>query len=307
MQPNFEFGPELLDNTAKFSDPFFNRFTLRQAQRPLQLTDRIAKHYRFPTLYADVTCAIGIFHCSYERARAILPHPRLVPVRMPRGRALAVFSCYEYRNVMNVPPYNEIAMTIPVLAAPRLDVPVLPMLASRLFPEFGFYVFSMPVTSLENQIRGNKIWGLPKVTQAIDIQTRGGDCVTVAKDESGDPYFELRVPIRGTKTAFDVRTQLFSQLDGRMLQSETFFKASFQVTKFMTQLVTRGKPPRREYLKIGSGATATMLRQLDIEPHPFQLRFARHMNSAFDLPTPCIRLAEAPAAAAAADLQQQGA
>jgi hypothetical protein len=37
-------------------------------------------------------------------------------------------------------------------------------------------VFGMPVTSRENQLRGNKLWGLPKVTQQIDIEYQVVPC-----------------------------------------------------------------------------------------------------------------------------------
>lgn len=188
MKPTLEIPEGLLDNSASFRDPFFQRFRLRHAPRPLQLTDAITKDYLFPTLYADVTCAVGIFLCDYDRARALLPHPKLRPVRMTLGRSLVVFSCYEYRSVLGVPPYNEIAMTIPVLLDPKVDVPVLPMVLN-VFEAFGYYVFSMPVTSLENRIRGNEIWGLPKVTQEIDQYEEGGDCVTAARDDAGERYF----------------------------------------------------------------------------------------------------------------------
>src|SRR5262249_41250897 len=97
MKPTHEFAPELLDNTAVFRDPFFHRFRLRHAPRPLALSETVHKDYLFPTLYADVRCAIGIFHCDYQRAREILPHPAMKPVRMTRGRSLVAFSCYEYR------------------------------------------------------------------------------------------------------------------------------------------------------------------------------------------------------------------
>src|SRR3954451_14024187 len=106
MKANPDFGAELLDNSAQFNDPFFQRFRLRRAPRPLALTESITKDYLFPTLYADVRCAIGIFHCDYAKAHALLPHPAMKPVRMTMGRAIVAFSCYEYRNVLGVPPYN---------------------------------------------------------------------------------------------------------------------------------------------------------------------------------------------------------
>ena len=285
MKPTFDYGAPLLKNEAKFQDPFFQRFRLSKASVPFQLDEKISKSYLFPIFYADVTCAIGIFMCDYDKAQAILPHPRMKPVRMTRGRSVVVLACYEYKNVMNVMPYNEIAMMIPVMADPIVNVPVLPMVLP-FFRKFGYYVFGMPVTSKENQLRGNRIWGLPKVTREVDIFEQGGDCVGVAKEESGTPYVELRVPMRGSATEFDVTTSLYSLLDGHSVRSEVCFKGSFKVTKYMKCLARKGLKPDRSYLKIADSPSAQILRSLDIEEHPFQLRYARHMNSTLELPKP---------------------
>jgi len=295
MKATHEISPTLFENSALFRDPFFQRFDLRHAPRPLELSETISKDYLFPTLYADVTCAIGIFFCDYERARELMPHPAMRPVRMTLGRTLVVFSCYEYKNVLGILPYNEIAMSIPVMAAAPLDVPVLPMILGG-FPGFGFYVFGMPVTSRENQIRGNKIWGLPKVTQEIDIAEDPSDCVTTARDEDGRAYFTLRVPKAGKPTAFDVESFVYSRLGGRVLRGKTCFRATFNVTKYMQLLLRHGNAPDREYLTLGEGPQADVLKRLCIEPQPFQLRFARHMNAAFDRPDPSFQLSTMEAA-----------
>ncbi|MBI3557854.1 MAG: acetoacetate decarboxylase family protein [Deltaproteobacteria bacterium] len=284
MKANTEIVDRMPDNADKFLDPFFKRFELRHAPQPLQLNERVTKNYRFPTLYSDVTCAIGIFMCDYQQAKAILPHPGLRPVRMTKGRSLVVFSCYEYKNVMNVLPYNEISMMIPVLNEPKLDLPILPMVAAGFFPSMGYYVFSMPVTSKENQLRGNKIWGLPKVTEDIDVTEDRGDCVTVAHDSDGAAYFELRVPMAGAPSKFDVSTNLYSKLENRFLTSRTNFTASFNVNKHMGVLFKKGAKPDRPYLKLGNSPRSTLLRGLEIEEQPFQFRYAKHMNAAFDLP-----------------------
>jgi len=285
MKPTFDYGAPLLKNEAKFQDPFFQRFRLSKASVPFQLDEKISKSYLFPIFYADVTCAIGIFMCGYDNAQAILPHPRMKPVKMTQGRSVVVLACYEYKNVMNVMPYNEIAMMIPIMADPIVNIPVLPMVLP-FFRKFGYYVFGMPVTSKENQLRGNRIWGLPKVTREVDIFEQGGDCVGIAREESRTPYVELRVPMRGSVTEFDVRTNLYSQLGGDFLRSEVCFKGSFKVTKHMKCLARKGLKPDRPYLKIADTPSAQILRSLDIEEHPFQLRYARHMNSALDLPKP---------------------
>jgi hypothetical protein len=251
------------------------------------LTDTIKKDYLFPTFYGDVTCAMGIFLCSYQKAEKLIAeklHPKIKPVRITKGRALIAFSCYEYKNVMNVPPYNEIAMAIPIMVNARFSPAVLPMITN--FSHSGYYIAGMPVTSYENQLRGNKIWGLPKVTQDIDINREGADCVTIAYEDDKRPYFTLRVPTGGSPTVFDVSSFLYTRQGGEILRSETNFKARFNVTKHMGQLFSKGAMPDREYLALGDTPSARLLHELDIERHPFQFRYAEHMEACFDLPDP---------------------
>ncbi len=291
MEPNFDLTPTMPDNASLFEgDPFFGRFQLRHAPQPLELTPSIRKNYTFPTFYRDVTCAIGIFHCDYERAVRIMPDSRVRPVRMTRGRSLVIFSCYEYKQVLGVAPYNEIAMTIPVLAGGGLDLPVLPAIATQRFKHAGYYVFHMPVTSKENEIRGRTIWGLPKVTQAIRVRMDGRDCVTTAHEADGSSYFELRVPTTGRPREFDVNGNLYSSLGGKIVQSTTSFQSTFALIQYPSLLWRKRLQPDRRYLTIGDGPSAAVLRDLDLEEHPFQFRYSPSMRSAFDLPNPGFEL-----------------
>jgi len=283
MKPTYEIPPGLLDNVAAFGDPFYRRFTLRTASEPLQLNASVTKDYLFPTFYGDVTCALAIFLCPWERAAAMMPDQAMTPVKLPGGRAAVAFSCYEYKQVLGVAPYNEIAMTIPILVNPKVNVPLLPLI-TPWFKNFGYYVFSMPVTSLENQIRGVKIWGLPKAVQEIDIRTEGGDSVTTAFEGSGEEYFRLRVPTTGTMREFDVASNLYSIREGRLTQSETNFKAAFRVNKFSGMLFGKPPVPDRPYLALGDSPSGKALQDLQLDPHPFQLRYATGMTSCFDLP-----------------------
>ena len=268
MQPTFEIPQGLLENKDFFKDEFYQRFKLRTADAPLKLTDNISKDYLFPTFYGDVTCSIAIFMCPFEKAQKILPHPSMKPVKMPRGRALVLFSNYVYRNVLGVPPYNEIAMTIPIMMNPKINVPVLPMI-TPWFKEFGFYVFSMPVTSLENQIRGEKIWGLPKVVQEIEIDDQESQVVTSAREENGEVYYELNVPKVGTPTHFDVGSNLYSLKDGQFLQSATHFKGTFKVKKHMSLLFRKDVKADRNYLKLGDTPSGKFLKELEMDGYSF--------------------------------------
>lgn len=286
MKANFDIPAGLLDNGQLFQNDFFRRFTLRHAERPLKLTDTVSKDYLFPTFYGDVTCAIAIFLCSYQKAAELLSReldPLVRPVRMPGGRSLVAFSCYEYKNVMGVAPYNEIAVAVPVMVNARFNPPLLPMILSS-FRHFGYYIAAMPVTSHENTLRGNHIWGLPKVTRQIDMDREGNDCITTAREENGEPYLTIRVETDGSPSSFDVSSYLYTRLEGEFLRSRTCFQARFNVKKFMNLLFKKGQRPSREYIRIGNTPSAAVLRELEIEEHPFQFRYAEHMSSCFDLP-----------------------
>lgn len=284
-------NPEFLDNRDRFSDPFFKRFTLHKRSTPLQLTDDISKDYNFPTFYGNVTCSQAIFLCNYEKARELMPHPKMKPINMLGGRSLVAAASYIYRDVINVAPYNEIALTIPVMVDASVNVPILPMLIDK-FKAFGFYVFNMPVTSLENQIRGRKIWGLPKVVHDIDITVRNGNCETTATDENGNDYLVIRTPTAGKPTEFDVAANLYSRLHDQLLQSPTHFKATFNITKNMGLLLNSKnlKPDNgAPAIELGKGVYADQLRELELVSTPLQTRYAAKMNACFDLNNPDYR------------------
>jgi hypothetical protein len=284
MKPNMVIEPQLVDNAAEFSNEFYSRFTLRPMHYPLQLNRSISKNYLFPTFYGDVTCAMAIHHCSYDKVKILLKeklHVDVEPVKMTRGRTVIAFSCYEYKKVMGVKPYNEIAVAIPVMVNSRFNPPVLPM-TGRL-NHFGYYIMSMPVTSQENTLRGHNIWGLPKVTEEIDIQVKGGKCITKVFGADGKPYLTISVPVDGKKKAFDETGFLYSKLNGTILRSRTNFKSVFSINKYPATLLRRNVVPPVPCLEIGNGPEGSIYRSLDIEPTPLQHRYTEHMSACFDL------------------------
>jgi hypothetical protein len=282
MKPTTRLDSAPVDNEDMFKDPFFERFELRPAPAPLALSDDVSKSYLFPTFYGDVTCAIAVFLCDYRRAQALMPDPSMHPVRMPGGRSVVLLSSFEYKNVMHIAPYNEIAMTIPILVGARWAPPVLPLMMD--FKKRGYYVFSMPVTSLENQIRGASIWGLPKVLEEIEISTEGECCSTAARDADGEVYFELDIPKAGASKHFDESGYLYSILDGELLKSRTCFTGDFTVTTRTDLLWKKGRRAEAPSLRLGSSPRADALKSLRIEEIAFQYRFSASMNSCFDLP-----------------------
>ena len=282
MKPDFNLTPEMPDNAGDFNSDFYKQFTLRKNTQPLQISDEISKDFSFPTYYKNVSCGIGIFMCSYEKALQVLPHPSMKPVRMPGGRAVVIFSCYEYKNVMNMKPYNEIAMTIPLLMDGGFSMPVLP-LVSKAFKNFGYHVFSMPVTSEENRIRGQKLWGIPKVTERIDIEQKDGFSTTAAFDSNDKEYFRLRIPMDGKPQSFDETGSLYSIRDNDIIKAQTNFKGDFKVNKHMGLLLSKNKKSDSPLLTLGDSPRAEVLKSLEIEESVFQTRWSPSMEACFDL------------------------
>lgn len=279
-KPSLSYPPDLLENGKDFQSGFHTQFSLRV--QDLRLDDKVTKGYYFPTLYADVTVSIAMFFCSAKAAKGVLPDPNMSPVNMGLGRSLCILSSYQYGKVRGIAPYNEIAMSIPILVGQKQRFPLLPLLTSPR--GFGYYVFSMPVTTLENQIRGVKLWGLPKVVQEINLYPEGEDYVTEAKDEAGEKYLEFRVPRKGRVKRVTDGTDLISVKEGAMVRSHSESTGKFSVSSFNQTLVRRGMKPLKPYLWLGTSGAAKILKQLQLEPQPFQTRFATGVSSMFDLP-----------------------
>lgn len=288
MQANHEITPELLKNENEFNDPFFLKHHLKPIQEPLVLTNEIKKQYMFPTFYNNVSCSMGVFFCNYDRAQALLPDRNLRPINMLKGRSIVLISCYQYRSVYNIKPYNEIAMTIPVLLKTGLQLPIIPLLVPSL-KNFGYFVFHMPVTSKENQIRGNKIWGLPKVTQKIDIIQNGDYEETTAYESDGTLYFKLRVPTGGKTTSVEQHANLFTKPNHHLLKSHNHFKGSFCIQKNLNLLFQNLQHQKNSKFEspifIGNSTSAHTLASLAVDPRPFQFRYSNCVRSIFDLPT----------------------
>jgi Acetoacetate decarboxylase (ADC) len=281
--PVSSFDEQLLENSSDFQNDFYRQFRLRNAATPLRLSEGITKNYFFPTMYGDVTVSVAMFFCSLDAAKKFMPKPEMVPVDMGQGRSLVIISSYHYGKVSGIAPYNEIGISIPVLIGTKQHLPALPILLSDI-NQLGYYVLSMPVTTLENRIRGQKLWGLPKVVQEINLHPDGDDYVTEANDESGEKYLELRIPMNGKETDVKQRTDLYSILEGKIQRSTSKTDGKFAITKFSRTWFQKGLPPERSYLWIGDSPSGSILRQLEIEPQPFQVRFGLGVSSIFDLP-----------------------
>ncbi len=275
-----QIDPALLDNRQAFDTPFFQQFQLRHAPEPLDLGEGIHKNYLFPTLYTHVVQSTALFSADYAAVAKKLPTDRLKPVSVGLGRTVVAFSSYEYRTVLGIPGYREVAIAVPVVPSQAFAPPLLPLLKSN-WKGLGFYILSMPVTSLENRKRGRQIWGLAKDLERIDLEEEGPNMVTRVYDQGGQQYLRFSVATQGDAQTFQSTTDLYSVLDGEILTSRAQGVGDMQVTQQRTAMWGFGSGAR---LEIGTGPKADFLRELGIHPVPFETRYAPQVSSMFDLP-----------------------
>ena len=281
MQINHQLNEILVGNQKLFNESFFQRFSQRKYW--VKLSDEVYKNYSFPTFYKDIRFSTIAFLCSYRKAQELMPHSKIKPVRMPGGKTLLVFSCYEYNTVNEIEPYNEVGFLIPVMANSVVNLPVIPLLLGNYFKRFGYHVICMPVTSLESKIRGDEIWGLPKQVNEINYEATDSVFSCSIKEETGEDVVKLRIPMNGYPVHLDETTYLYTQKNHKILKSQTWFEGDFMMNKYTNQLLKPTKPDK-EFITIGDSKTGKLLKSLEIESHPFQTRYSHNLTSAFDLP-----------------------
>ena len=282
MQINYELNEIPVENQNLFDEPFFRRFS--QRKHLVKLSENVYKGYSFPTFYKDIRFSTIAFLCSFDKAKELMPHPKIKPVKMTRDKAAIIFSCYEYKTVKEIEPYNEVGFLIPVLVNSVFKMPVIPLLMSNYFRKFGYHVISMPVTSLESKIRGDKMWGLPKQINNVNFDAIDSVFSCTIKEETGEDIVKLKVPMSGIPKHLDDTTWLYTQKEnGKKYKSQTWFKGDFMVNKFTRQLL-KPTDSGSQFIEIGDSKTGQLLKSLEIENHPFQTRYSHNLTSAFDLP-----------------------
>jgi hypothetical protein len=157
-----------------------------------------------PLRYHDWTLMFANFPAPTRRVREVLPSPKLVPVEIVPGLSVVTLVAFAHKQVDGLAPYNEIAVMMPVRCQPRWNVPLLPLLFPQRFPDLGFWVEHLPVTTVEACDAGIALWGFPKVVHEITFEERDG--VRRCRWSDGGTeimVFEMRVPSRFTSRRID--------------------------------------------------------------------------------------------------------
>ena len=148
-----------------------------------------------PVFYPDYTSIQVLFLTPVDRIEAVLPSPRLRPMRFTPRSAVTVISIVDHRE-SGVGPYRLAFIGFPV----TVDTPA-PVLRGLLKAEAGgagVFVWQMPENS-ELPIRsGVEVVGYPKFMARVELAEEDGWLVGQV-DESDRNILALNVKIPGTK------------------------------------------------------------------------------------------------------------
>ena len=207
--------------------------------------------FRLPVFYYDVSAIMAAFLTPLEKVRALLPSPRMKPLRATPWHAVTVVSCFEYRD-SDAGPYNEVAIAFPF----TLDdsAPVLTGLLGEIRRGPLAYVYKLPVTTELAYEFGVDFYNYPKFLASIEF-TRAGDWIRCRLAEGERHILTLSARRLPVKPSPRWRFHGITTRDNRILRSEVLVNVG-------SQAVSRN--PAHIRLDIGDHELGEQLRQLDL-------------------------------------------
>jgi hypothetical protein len=141
-----------------------------------QQVDHLQKDCRgrplyLPVFYYDVTAVFAGFLTPIDKVQAILPSPRMKPLRATPWHAVTVIACFEYRDC-DAGPYNEVGITFPFTM--DRPAPVLTGLLRHIAEGPMAFVYKLPVNTELARDFGIDFYNYPKFMANIDFSNESG-------------------------------------------------------------------------------------------------------------------------------------
>ena len=203
-----------------------------------------------PVFYYDVMSIGAQFLAPLDRVKALLPSPRMHPLRVTPWHGLVAISAYAYRDC-DLGPYNEVSIGIPF----SLDKPS-PAFVGTLFKMRGIpkaYVHHLPVTTEIARAAGVEFAGYPKFVADIAFEEQG-DWVSCRLSEEGTHILTLTCRKQALAPAPRYRMHIFTAQE-RLLRCEIVLSG---------RDLASGRSPSDVRLELGDHAISQELDELQI-------------------------------------------
>ncbi len=204
-----------------------------------------------PLFYYDVA-SIGVaFLTPMDRIRALLPTPRMHPLRVTPWHGMTTINAYEYRDC-DIGPYNEVAIGFPVTIDEAS--PTFTGLLRKLPGIPKVYVHQLPVTTVIARDAGVEFANYPKFVADIRFEKQDG---SLACHLVQDQRHVLTLRVRELALEPAARSYLHSVTfrDGCILRLELILGE---------RRLGRSRKPADADLELGDHPITQELRDLDL-------------------------------------------
>ena len=123
---------------------------------------------KLPLFYRKARCFSAVFPAKLWRLWRIMPDMRFTPAQILPGVGAVQLAAFEYYDV-DVPPYNEFAICIPLNSPHFPRVPGYNLFRQMVYMNYDVYFHHLPVTTEVARRGGVDYYGFPKFLASIEF------------------------------------------------------------------------------------------------------------------------------------------
>jgi hypothetical protein len=144
------------------------------------------------------------------------PH-RLHPVRLSAKKAIVGVVAFNYMDT-TLGPYGELAVVLPAVYGASPPPVLIPALLESLYPDFGYLVMHLPVTTAMARDAGRQEWGYTRFVTDMHF-TIAPEFMECRLSEKDQHILTLRVARRGIAKRDKKPLVTFSVKEGNLLKT----------------------------------------------------------------------------------------
>lgn len=216
---------------------------------------------------------LSYFEADLEPLLALMPHPKVHPVR--RGSQKSVVTVIQtYCNHASIPPYQSVALAIPVTLGKWPAPSYLPLLFEESWINKGFYVHREAVTTSEAFEARTELWGFPEFL--AEIKTSMIDDTTQETEVSEEePILSLRVQRPKYVKEFPKDMKFYTTKQNIICESIMHMEAGQETSLDVNaSMIAFGRHPLGRQFK-----------DMNIGPHSLETRYLLEMRAILPYPT----------------------
>ena len=124
-----------------------------------------------PIFYYDISSISAAFLTPLDKIKALLPSPRMKPLRVTPWHGLTAITAYEYRDC-DLGPYNEVSISFPITIDKTSSW--VKTLLGKTDEYLKVYIRHLPVTTEIARAVGVDFAGFPKFIAEIELLKKMG-------------------------------------------------------------------------------------------------------------------------------------